>query len=130
MADDPHVATWTGLLDGDPFLTYYTEDIPEDAPNAYLKLYFGRHDQVGDNLNGYSDLAVSRAYCHCVADTAQGARIIAGRVRGKFLDARVTVDGRVAYLVRQESSFPPVRDQTTGSSVYDQTDTYVLRSVS
>jgi hypothetical protein len=54
------------------------------------------------------------------------AAAVAMRVRAQLLDFRPTIAGRNCGLIRQDSSTPAQRDESTGVLVMDRLDTYRL----
>jgi hypothetical protein len=58
-----------------------------------------------------------------------GALAVAGRSRAALLGVTPTIAGRGCYPIVHDDSQPPQRDESTGVLVFDQIDTYTLRSL-
>lgn len=97
-------------------------------PPPYLLTYF---DAGNPDLSfvGRSHTFQLGITCHSVGVTARAARLVADNTRTALLDVTPTVAGRKCYPIRWDSGVPPQRDESTGSTVFDQVDIYVLRSV-
>lgn len=109
----------------------YDGKVPADAnaaTNPYVLAYF---DAARPDLSfrGITHTFQLRITCHSVGGNAQAARRVAESVAAALLDVTPTVAGRKCYPIRWEDGTPPQRDETTGVTVMDQIDTYVLRSV-
>jgi hypothetical protein len=94
----------------------------------YVLAYF---DAARPDLNfqGATYTFQLRITCHSVGANAQAARRVAQDAAAALLDVSPTVSGRKCYPIRWEEGTPPQRDESTGVTVMDQIDTYVLRSV-
>lgn len=133
MADDPHaVAVLTFLHAASNIPAVYDDVVPTGAPSSYVKVYFD--DRPGDGRSEDMTMAtvevLYRVIVHCVAETAAGARIVAGNVKTALLDKTPVIPGRKCWPIRYEASVPPQRDESTGRLVQDQIVTYVLKSKS
>jgi hypothetical protein len=134
---DEHAAAILALLDADntaPALVVYDGKVPDGSPppssNPYVLVYFAAYDsETNRPLTLASQRAVVRAYCHSVGGNAKAARIVADRVRVALLDVVPTVAGRKCFPIRREDSQPPQRDESTGTTVMDQIDTYRAESI-
>jgi hypothetical protein len=126
-----HKAAVLALLDPDPIVAIYDGVVPKDVnagTNPYWVAYF---------FGGYPDLKFQgtiytfrlRIVLHCVGGNGQATAIVSDRGAGLLLDVTPTVSGRSCYPIRWEDSQPPQRDETTGSTVMDQIDQYVLDSI-
>jgi hypothetical protein len=130
---DEHAQAVLALLGAvtSPALTVYDGKVPSGIdPKAtpYVLVYFagGRPDLTFDGVTITYQL---RATCHCVGGSAQAARMVADRVATALIDVTPTVTGRACWPIRWEDGLPPQRDETTGSLVFDQIDTYGFLSV-
>lgn len=131
---DQHAAAVLALLnavDDPPPLNVHDGKVPagvDPKVEPYVLPYFagGSPDLT---FRGTSHTFQLRITAHCVGGNAQAARLVSQRVRAALLDVTPTVPGRKCFPIRWEDSPPPQRDESTGSTVMDQVDTYVLRSV-
>jgi hypothetical protein len=130
---DEHAAAILALLDADntaPALVVLDGKVPTGTVAPYVLVYFAAYDsETSRPLTLASQRAVVRAYCHSVGGNAKAARIVADRVRVALLDVVPTVAGRKCFPIRREDSQPPQRDESTGTTVMDQIDTYRLETV-
>lgn len=99
---------------------------PDPAPAPpYVVAYVNVETTGQSTVTGQSDRVVARIYCHSIgARTGEAARVVSDRVRGALLNKAVAVAGRTSGLIRHESSVPPQRDDSTGTPVFEQVDTY------
>lgn len=132
---DEHAAALLALLDADnntPALVVYDGKAPSPLPdvrtNPYVLVYFDSNDPEFD-FDAHPWLFQMTATCHCVGGSAQAARMVADRVRTALVGVTPTVAGRSCYPIGRESGVPPQRDESTGSTVMDQVDSYVLKSI-
>lgn len=96
--------------------------------HPYVLVYFDAgHPDL--NFTGSTHTFQLRITCHSVGGSAQAARRVAESVAVALLDVTLTVAGRTCYPIRWEDGMPPQRDETTGVTVMDEIDVYVLRSV-
>lgn len=79
-------------------------------------------DKVG--FEETSDVITTTAYCHSVGGSPDAALSVAARVRAALLGVIPVIADRVCYPVQHSDSVPADRDETTGTDVYDQIDTY------
>lgn len=126
MSDEPHAAALLGLLDGIPQPVHDGAVPNPTPPRPYVVAYVTVETLEQTNLTSQSDVTTARIYCHCVATSAEGARIVQADVAAALLNARPVVSGRSLGLVRQEQSLPPQRDETTGVVVMDAVSVYRL----
>lgn len=126
MSDNPHAAALLALLHSNPLLTVYDERVPETPASAYVRPYVNELARIGDDLTMGPTEAKVWVSCHCVADTAKGARIVANNVRATLLGVRLNVTGWLCWQIHHEQSIPPQRDESTGRLVMDQIDVYSL----
>jgi hypothetical protein len=131
--EQDHADAILGLLRADAMLgtaRVFDGVVPSPTPAPpYVLVYMhmvSLAEAPGNALAGLSTEVTLRAICHCVGGDAVAARAMAQRVRGALLDVRPVIAGRSCGLIRQESSQPPVPDESTGVVVYDSIDTYRL----
>lgn len=130
-----HAAAVLALLDADntaPALVVLDGKVPTGQTLPYVLVYFDDTDpELHDSrpLTGASQRHITRAIAHCVGANAQAARMVADRVRTALLDVVPTVTGRTCLPIRREDGQPPVRDETTGTAVFDSVNVYRLESV-
>jgi hypothetical protein len=131
---DEHAAAVLALLDADnasPALNVYDGKVPDGTDprtSPYVLVYCYSTDPDLD-FTGRSYTFTLNVVAHCVGGNAQAARMVADRVRTALVDVTPAVSGRSCYPIRRTESVPPQRDESTGSTVMDQVDTYVLSSV-
>lgn len=129
-----HIDAALALLRADSGLTVYPNAegfVPTTLTVPYVRVYTSierPETGVANALDGLSATWVVRWYCHCVGGTEYSAAAVAMHVRAAVLDRRPTVSGRVCGLIRQESSQPTQRDESTGVAVYDRVDVYRMAS--
>lgn len=129
LLDELHAAVALDVLTADGLIPVYAGSVPSDAVRPYILVYpsvswpNGRPD---DSLDGRSRKCETRWYVHCVGETDQSARSVAGRVRQLLLNVVPTITGRSCGRIKQEASPPPVRDETTGVLVLDIAAVYLL----
>lgn len=125
------------LRSGVPALTVHDGKVPAgtSAAATYVVVYFTVVTPTAElapdkvDLSMDSDVIDLRAYCHSVSGTAAGARIVAGRVRGRLLNWTPTVTGRECFPMRHYDNFQVDRDEQSGADVYDVVDVYRLVTV-
>jgi len=131
---DEHAAVVLALLDADnaaPPLNVHDGKVPngtDPSVSPYVLVYFDSNDPE-DDFEARPYVFVLTATCHCVGASAQAARMVADRVRTALYNVTPTVSGRSCFQIEREPGMPPQRDETTGSTVMDQIDTYVLASI-
>jgi hypothetical protein len=131
---DEHAQAVIALLDADnapPALNVHDGKVPAGVdPRAapYVLVYFDSNDPESTKEAAPYRFEMT-ATCHSVGGSAQGARMVADRVRTALLAVTPTVAGRVCFPIVRESGQPPRRDETTGSAVFDQVDIYTLTSL-
>lgn len=131
---DEHAAAVLALLnavDDPPPLNVHDGKVPpgtNPATDPYVLTYF---DKSGSTLSfvGRSHEFVLGVTCHQVGGSARAARMVADRVEAALLDVTPVLAGRKCYPIRWDSGAPARRDESTGSAIFDQVDTYLLRSV-
>jgi len=126
------VLSLLGSVDDDPPLVVHDGRVPTGAAPPYVLVYFVSYDPLradSQPLTTRSERHRLDIYAHCVATTAQAARMVADRVRGALLDVVPVVPGRTCWPIRHEESRPPERDETTGVLVMDAVCVYRLESV-
>lgn len=96
--------------------------------NPYVVVYFDSNDPEFD-LRAQPWLFELTATTHSVGGNAQAARQVADIVRTALAGVVPSVSGRACMPIRREPGVPPQRDESTGTLVMDQIDTYVLASV-
>lgn len=118
---------------GPPALVIYDGKVPDKpavAAKRYVLVYFVTSRPDGSSLTADQDIAITRAYCHCVGETAAAARAVSGIVAAALVGAEVSIAGRVCWPIRDDdSSAPPRRDESTGVQVMDAVSVYRLKSV-
>lgn len=131
---DEHARAVIDLLDADngpPALNVHDGKVPSGVdPKAspYVLVYFDSNDPEWTKEASPWRFELT-ATCHSVGATAQAARMVADRVRTALLAVAPTVAGRTCFPIVRESGMPPQRDETTGSTVFDQVDIYRLTSL-
>lgn len=124
-----HAGALLGLLRANPLLANVVYDgRPPRVPDlpyvvAYIHVEFPKIAD-GNTLAGDSRTALTRAICHCVGADTPAARAMGYQVRAALLDVTPTVAGRDCDQIGQESSQVPTKDESTGTPVMDQVDTY------
>ena len=121
----PSAVALLALLGANANLTVIDGDVPTGQEPPYVVVYLVGAPKEGDNLNRRSDEARPRAYIHSVGMTPAAARIIAGQVASTIVDERLTIPGWSCGPIKNELSNPAERDESTGTVVMDQVDTYV-----
>lgn len=127
-----HAHAILALLTANPMLAgrVFHGKVPDPTPTPpYVLVYTHQErlpDAQGNALNGLSREITVRAICHCVGEDADGANAMAYQVSAALLDVRPVIAGRNCGLIRQESSQPPDKDESTGTLVMDAIDTYRL----
>lgn len=114
---------------GPPALVVYDSAVPKVPATSYVLVYTHIErpsDHAANSADGMSDTVTVRWYCHCVGPNAASARAVAMRVRAALLDVRPSIAGRSCGLIRQESTVPPTRDESTGVLVIDTVQVYRL----
>jgi hypothetical protein len=131
--DQAMVDAGLNLLRADTSLTVYDGAVPNPTPdpatNPYVLIYTTVEwpaDDPNGGLDGLTGRAVVRWICHCIGGSQQASRAVAQRVRTQMLDQRPTIVGMVPGMIRHEQGVPPVRDEMTGSPVFDSTQVYRL----
>lgn len=131
---DEHAAAFLALLDADnapPPLNVHDGKVPDGTDprvSPYVLVYFDSNDPE-DDFEARPYTFTLTATCHSVGGNAQAARMVADRVRTAAYNVTPTVSGRSCYPIEREPGMPPQRDESTGSLVMDQIDTYVLQSI-
>lgn len=110
------------LLEADANLNVYDGAVPDQTPAPYVVVYINTDSERSERLTSNTSAGRVRITTHSVADTAQGARIVADRVRSALLDVRPVVAGVSTHPIRHEFGIPPVRDESTGYLVMDVVD--------
>lgn len=129
LVDELHARAGLGLLIADPGLTVYEGFVPNGFALPYVLVYTSvewPEEGEGQSFDATTSTCVTHWYTHSAAVTEQAARAVAGRVRGRLVNVRPDIPGRSCCLIQQESSLPAVRDQTTGTTVFDIVAAYVL----
>ncbi len=129
LLDQAHANAGLNLLTADTDLTVHDGRVPDGAEPPYVLVYTVIDwPEVSDGhaLDSLDESVTVRWYCHCVGRTAAAARAVAMRVRAALLNQRPTVTGRTAGIIRQESTLPPTRDESTGRLVMDAVAVYRL----
>jgi hypothetical protein len=128
-----HAAAILALLDADntaPALVVLDGKVPTGQTAPYVLVYFSAVDpETGLAFTGTAHRFLLRTYCHSVGGNAKAARMVADRVRTALIDVEPTVTGRKSFKIRREDSQPPQRDESTGTTVMDQIDSYRLETV-
>lgn len=131
---DEHAQAVIDLLDADntsPPLNVHDGKVPSGVDprlSPYVLVYFDSNDPESDK-EAKPWLFEMTATCHCVGGSAKASRMVADRVRAALYLVTPTVAGRSCYPITREPGVPPQRDETTGSTVMDQVDQYVIRSL-
>jgi hypothetical protein len=104
------------------------DDGTDPRTNPYVLVYFDSSDPEFDKEANAWRFELT-ATVHCVGGNAQAARQMADLTRTAWLAVRPTVSGRSCFPITRETGTPPQRDESTGVLVFDQIDTYTLRSL-
>lgn len=131
---DEHVTAVLALLNGaitSPRKVFdgKVPDGTDVRATPYVLAYFsgGYPEREFDATSQRFELRIT---LHCVGGNAQAARMLSDLGAVALLDVRPTVTGRTCWPIWQEEpSGPPQRDESTGSTVMDQIDSYLLASV-
>lgn len=129
--DETLAQTGLGLLRADVGLTVYDGKVPDGATEPYVLVYTTvawPAGAEGNTVTGLRSTAMVTWHCHCVAESASGARIVQQRVRAALLNQTVTVAGRSCGRIKQDEVLAPNRDETTGHLVMDGVAVYSLLS--
>lgn len=102
--------------------------LPDVHASPYALVYFDSNDPESTKEAQPYQFTLT-ATVHSVAANAAAVRQVADWVRSALLMQTLTVAGRSCYPITREAGVPPRRDESTGSLVMDQVDTYVLRSI-
>lgn len=135
LLDKAHADTGLNLLHAvcDPIpIPVYDGQVPNGATRPYVLVYTEvsrPHTAEGIALDSLSVAYLVRWYCHCVGETAVAARAVAMEVRTALLDVRPAITGRACDPIRQETTQPPGRDETTGVLVMDAIGVYSLQTL-
>ena len=130
--DDDHATAILGLLDANPLLTgkVYDGALPTPRPSLPYVVVYLHIEQLpgepGNALDGVSAQVTLRATCHCVGGDAAAARAVGFQVKTALKDVTPTIADRSCGQIGQESTAPPVKDETTGVLVMDQVAVYKL----
>lgn len=131
---DEHAQAIIALLDADngpPPLNVHDGKVPPGVDPRlapYVLVYFDSNDPEWTKEAAPWQFVLT-ATCHSVGGSAQAARMVADRVRTALLAVAPTVATRSCFPIVRESGMPPQRDETTGSTVFDQVDIYTLTSL-
>lgn len=104
------------------------DDNTDPRANPYVLAYFDSADPEFDKeANAWR--FETTATVHCVGGSAQAARQMADLARAALLAVRPSISGRSCFPITRETGTPAQRDESTGVLVFDQIDTYTLRSL-
>jgi len=115
------------LLRADAGLTVYDGRVADGATLPYVLVYTTVSwpaGGAGNTITGARITAVAKWTCHCVAESASGARIVQQRVRAALLNQTPTVPGRSCGQIKQDEVLAPNRDESTGRLVMDGVSIY------
>lgn len=133
-----HAQAVLDLLDADntaPALVVLDGKVPTGAVAPYVLVYFrfDRPDAVAEPDK--ADLSFDQvslctvATVHAVGGTtASAARAVAVRVAAALLNVTPVVAGRSCFPIRWVDGQDAARDETTGTTVFDQVDIYEFTS--
>lgn len=122
MIDEFATAVLARLRADTKLLRVYDGAPPDKTAAPYVVVWVSTDNEGSERLTVDTSHASLRVITHSVGDTAQGARIIASRVRDALLDVRMPVAGYRAHPLRHEYGLPPTADQSTGHWVLDAID--------
>lgn len=127
---DEHAQAVLSLLDAAIALPVFDGKVPDgtDPNNGYVLCYFDDADPEFDfeaNAWRYRTTAT----IHSVGGNAQAVRQTGGMVRSALIAVRPVIAGRSCWPITREDGQPPQRDETTGGTVFDKIDVYVLESL-
>lgn len=131
---DEHAAAVLALLDADngpPALNWHDGKVPtgvDPRVAPYVLVYFDSNDPESSKEAAPYRFQLT-ATCHSVGASARAARMVADRVRTALLAVAPVVAGRSCFPIAREQGVPPQRDETTGFSVFDEVDIYILTSL-
>lgn len=138
MTVQAHAAAFLALLDADdtaPALVVLDGLVKTGTVPPYVLVYFALWTPGGEMapdkvpLTLDSDVLDVRGYCHSVGGNPGAARSVATRVRNALLNVTPVVAGRSCFPIRWKEGQPTVRDETTGTPVFDLVDVYGFTSV-
>lgn len=134
--DEQHAQVALALLDANPALTVHDGEVPPGALRPYVLVYTDIHWPPGDEgaANALDHLSVTCRTTwrvHCVAETAAAVRQLTGQVRSSLLDASplVVPTGRSCARLTEDDAPPPVKDEITGTTVFDGVLVFSMISV-
>lgn len=127
---DEHAQAMLNLLDVAITRPVFDGKVTDGTdPNAgYVLVYFDDADPEWDfEANAWRFRTT--AIVHSVGGNAQAARQIGDMVRSALIAVRPVIADRSCFPIRREDGQPPQRDETTGGTVFDKIDQYVLESL-
>jgi hypothetical protein len=125
-----HADAYLSLLRGNMVLADKVFDgaVPSPTPAPPYVVVYVHQERLpgadGNTMDGLSATVRCRAICHCVGADATAARAMAYQVSAALLDVEPTITGRTCSPIHHESNMPPNPDESTGTLVTDQVDTY------
>jgi hypothetical protein len=119
---------------GPPPLVVYPDpegEVPDEISPPYVRVYTSIErpsDGTANALEHRSVTWIVRWYAHCVGTSEYTATAVAMRVNRALLDVAPAIAGRSCSQISQEAAQPTKRDDSTGTTVYDRVDVYVMAS--
>lgn len=101
-------------------------------PPPYVLVYFAGgwpKDGIATALNATQVTYTATFTCHCVGESAAGARAVGMQVRSTLLNVRPVISGRACTPIKEDESIAPTRDETTGRLVMDAVRIFSFTSV-
>ena len=105
----------------DTELTVYDGPAPDNTVPPYVVVYLSVDREYPTRLAAKTDQAANRITTHSVGATADGARIVADRLRTVLLDHRIG-----GGLIRHSEGRPLDVDESTGNTWWDQIDVWTF----
>ncbi len=123
-----HTTALLALLRADVRLTVHDGPAPDGAVRPYVVVYVHVPGESRTKLDGPTDETWVTVTTHSVADTAEGARIVARNVRSVLLDKRPVVAGWVCDRIAHAAGRPATWDESTQVTVMDAVDQWDYRA--
>jgi hypothetical protein len=118
-------------------VTVHDGKVPDTTPlpvPPYVVMHFSGHyagaaeDPAASDLVFRSLKFVATVTLHSVATTANGARVVAGRVSSALKDHTLTVAGRECSPLRHTDDYMAQPDEETGTDYFTLVDVYRMSS--
>lgn len=109
-------------LAADAVITVHDGRVPDGASPPYVLVYATvawPAAAAANTIIGTSLTASATWYCHCVAGSATGVRVLQQRCRTALLNQSLIVAGRSVGQIKLDEVLAPIRDETLGHLVMD-----------